>query len=101
MNQNQFIVDLGDVKITTKQRATFNKALQITASLELAKIKAAEKTVSLNVDAGKIISKPMIKVPAKFLPMVNGRISIPKKPFGFWETLKPEQFAAFKKLTNE
>jgi hypothetical protein len=100
MNQNQFVVDLGDLKITTQQRASFNKALQVTASLELAKIKTAEKTVSLNVDAGKIISKPTIKVPVGFLPMVNGRISIPTKPHGFWESLSPKQFEAFKKLKN-
>jgi hypothetical protein len=65
-NQNQFIVDLGPVKLSEAQRASMNSAIQRAAAAELAGVGST---------AGRIVLIPADKW--KIGPIVNGIVARP------------------------
>lgn len=86
-NKNQFVIDLGDLKITQKQRAAINDAIERAVSKELVALKAKFKPI-------KIISgKP--KLPFDFFPW--GIVLPPSVPNGIWENVDINKLEKFQK----
>jgi hypothetical protein len=101
MKENQFLVDLGDLKLTTQQRNSINKSIQIAASIELAKMEFKEKPSLLEVNNGKL----NLKVPKGFgaikPPVLNGMIMITRKPIGMWEKLTVVQLTELRNQSSK
>jgi hypothetical protein len=99
MENNQFIVDLGDLKLTAQQKQSINKSIQLAVSLELSKIKAAEKVKTIDVENGKLVLNPLTGRGIKLPSLVNGKVVIPSKWIrsGIWSKLSKEQFEAIAK----
>lgn len=81
MQENQFIVDLGDIKLSATERLAINKSIQVAASIELAKIKSAQNAKLLEVNKGKVgLKLPPKGTGPKLPPIYYGMIVI-RKPF--------------------
>lgn len=65
-NQNQFVVDLGTIKLSEAQRASMSAAIQRAAAAELANVGAA---------SGRLVLIPADKW--KIGPIVNGIVARP------------------------
>jgi hypothetical protein len=63
--ENQFIVDLGTLKLTEEQRASMNSAIQRAAAAELANIGAAQRLILI----------PAFKWKKGLGPIINGIIA--------------------------
>lgn len=103
MENNQFVVDLGDLKLTESERLKINKAIQHAVVNELANIKLAAKKVFYFVEKEKFIptanfSKPPIPIKP---PIINGFVMIPSFPIGIWLKYKKVDIDAINNIIHK
>ena len=85
MQENQFVVDLGDIKLSATERLAINKSIQVAASIELAKIKSAQNAKLLDVNKGKVgLKLPPKGIRPKLPPIYYGMIVIRKPIWDKW-----------------
>lgn len=103
MENNQFVVDLGDLKLTESERLKINKAIQHATLNELANIKLAAKKVFYFVEKGELIPTANFTKPPKppKPPIINGFVMIPSKPIGIWLNYKKVDLDAINNLINK